>query len=359
VLFITRKYPPSVGGMEMLSFQLHSEMARLTATEVIAWRGSQKFLPGFVVWAFIRTLWLSVRKPLRLIHVSDPVLAPLGLVLKWLLHIPVFTTAHGLDITFDNPFYQVVMRFCLERLDGVVCISMFTLSECLKRGVSRARCRVIYPGVDVTAQERSQYAYRLLEDFAKREIQGRKVVLSVGRLVERKGFVWFVREVLPDLVTMCPTILYLVCGDGPLYEKLMTEIQRRNLSEHVCLLGKVDRRILQVAYSCADVFVMPNIVVPGQPEGFGLVTLEARACGTPVVAANLEGIGESILHGKDGLLVNSGDARCFLESVLKIVNNEAGLWSREQIQNHASMTASWSSMAVRYLEAFQAWIELR
>lgn len=357
ILFITRKYPPAIGGMENLSYHLIAEIERNTAASVIAWGRSQKWLPVFVIWALGRAMLIMSRHPIRAVHIGDAVLSPLGLFLGFAASVPVFTIAHGLDVTYPNPLYQCMIRFCLKRLGGIVCMSEYVRSECLKRGVLPSRCTVIHPGAEaIDNPEQLGQNRTLLEQKSGRQLVGCKILLSVGRLVERKGFVWFVRQVLPTLIVYRPDIVYLICGEGPQRRTLETEIERSGLASHVCLLGQVDREVLRTAYACADVFVMPNIFVPGDPEGFGLVTLEARAAGTPVIAADLEGVRESIAQGIDGLLIGAGDAQGFVKATLKVLNDEAGLLPREQIRTHILQRASWSSMAAQYLEQCNAWM---
>ena len=359
VLFITRKYPPAIGGMEKLSYQLIAEMKCWVEVEAITWGGSQKWLPGFFVWAFIRAGWILLTKPVDAVHIGDPVLAPLGVSLRYLGRIPVFVTAHGLDLTFANRFYQGMIRFCLKRLDGVVCISEYSYSECLKRGVSPARCTVITPGVQdagpIISRDESR---KILEGKLGISLGGRPVVLSVGRLVKRKGLAWFVREVMPKLVEANEDILFVVCGDGPMRKSIEAEIKAGRLEAHVVLLGAVDAQILRAAYFGADVFVMPNIVVPGDPEGFGLVVLEARLAGTPVVASDLEGIRDAMAEKGSGVLVESGNAAGFLQAILRVLNGQADLRPREQIRQQVAEKGSWRSAGEKYFDAFRRWMGL-
>lgn len=355
ILFITRKYPPSVGGMEKLSYHLTKEMSHLTSTKVIAWGGSQKWLPAFVFLACVRAIPALLSRKIRLIHIGDPVLSPVGLLLAYLGHKPVFTTAHGLDVTFSNPLYQFIIRICLPRLEGIVCISEFARKECLKRGVSSSRCTVIFPGVTVMDFPTD---YGNLERITHKGFGDRKVLLSVGRLVERKGFVWFIAKVLPILIQRRPDIMYLLCGEGPEKRRIENEVRRRGLQANVLLLGKVEKTVLQEAYAAADIFVMPNIKVRGTGEGFGLVSMEARAAGTPVVASDLEGIGESITNGEDGLLVKHENADEFVEAISRILNHEDVLLSRENIRSKLSHHSSWAKMAADYLKQFNVWMAM-
>ncbi len=351
LLFISRKYPPAVGGMEKLSYRLHTEIGRQHALQVIAWGGSQTYLPVFVLTALGRALAVARQERVRLIHVGDPVLAPLGLLLKRLTHVPVCTTAHGLDVTYPNPLYQAMMQYCLRRLDGVVCISAYTQAVCRRWGIRAERCPVIWPGVDVPdspALLTHTQSRAWLQAKLNVTIVDRPVIVSVGRLVERKGLLWFLREAMPRIRAELPEVLCLVCGDGPLRSQLSAEITRRGLQDHMRLLGKVSEEVLGHVYAAADVFVMPNVPVRDNPEGFGLVSLEARAAGTPVVVTNLEGISESVAAGMDGLVVAAEKGAEFAQAVVAVATGKAGLSGRDQIADRIRRELSWTVMASNY-----------
>ena len=94
VLFISRKHPPSVGGMERLSYQLVRGVRRYADVRAVTWGRSQAGLPFFVGYALLRGMWEAIRG-VDLIHIGDPVISPLGWLLGKLCHVPVVTTAHG------------------------------------------------------------------------------------------------------------------------------------------------------------------------------------------------------------------------------------------------------------------------
>src|SRR5439155_19461678 len=192
ILFITRKHPPSVGGMQKLSQSLTKEVGRLTPTSTIYWGGSTLFVPFFVVYAFLRAVFTVPRSNhVKLIHLSDALLTPLGFALKVLLRVPVVVTVHGLDITYSNRFYQWAIPRLLGRMDKVVCVSSYTRHECIKRGVPAHLCEVVPNGVNMLefADHFTPQGMRNLQSSAASCLRGRKVLLTVGRLIERKGVV--------------------------------------------------------------------------------------------------------------------------------------------------------------------------
>jgi len=357
ILFLTRKHPPSVGGMQKLSYQLIRAISQRTKTQVVAWGGSQAFLPVFLPYALLRAIFiLATRRDVALIHLGDPVLAPLGVILKRLFHRPVVVTVHGLDVTFPQPLYQWLIPRCLRRLDRLIGISAATRRACLYRGILPERCAVIPLGLDAAAfhTPSPEEARRHLEARIGHPLGDCALLLTVGRLVERKGVDLFVASVLPRLVAARPDILYLVVGEGPQRATIETVVQETGLEEHVALLGQVDEVTLRAAYAAAQLFVMPNVPVLGDMEGFGLVALEACAAGCCVVAANLDGIPEAIVPGQNGFLVPPGDLNAYVNTILPLLSDEPRrLALGRQAQRFVQEHYSWDHVAEQYLAVFR------
>jgi phosphatidylinositol alpha-1,6-mannosyltransferase len=357
ILFITRKHPPSVGGMQKLSYQLIQAISQRTTTQVVAWGSSQVFLPVFLPYALLRAIFtLVTRRDVALIHLGDPVLAPLGVVLKRWFHRPVVVTVHGLDVTFPQSLYQWLIHRCLRRLDRLICISAAACQACWQRGIPLEQCTVIPLGIDEAAfrTPSPEEARRRLETRVGYPLGDRALLLTVGRLVERKGVAWFVASVLPCLAAARPDILYLVIGAGPQRTTIEASVRAQGLEKHVALLGQVDEATLRAAYAAAHVFAMPNIPVPGDMEGFGLVALEACAAGCCVVTANLEGIPDAIIPGQNGFLVPPGDVDAYVNTILPLLGDEQHrLALGRQAQRFVREHYSWEHVAEQYLAIFR------
>src|SRR5256885_11993796 len=198
LLFITRKYPPMIGGMEKLSYALAKEFSQQTDATLITWGKSQKFLPYFIPLAFFKSLFLISTKKIEHIHIGDGLLSPLGLLLKTIFGIKTTITIAGLDITFNFPGYQFIVPRCIAKLDKIVCISNSTLDECIKRGIPKEKCVVIpcgvYPEDFIVKANRQD-----LSKIINKDVKQKKVIITVGRLVPRKGVYWFIDKVMPKL----------------------------------------------------------------------------------------------------------------------------------------------------------------
>jgi glycosyltransferase involved in cell wall biosynthesis len=341
--------------MQNLSYRLTKEVQKRVAARVISWGGSQKWLPFFTTWAFVRALAFSMRTKITLIHLSDPVLAPLGIMLRMLLHVPLVVNAHGLDVTYPNALYQAIIPSCLRRFERIICISDYTRRECIRRGVDPERCVVIPPGIEV-----SDYTIYSLDSDRRIHLKSLginqcdlRVLLSVGRLVPRKGIGDFISEALPLLAAQRRDWIYLIVGEGPERSNIEAAIRSHGLTEHVKLLGRLDHAMLLGVYSLADLFVMPNVPVSGDPEGFGLVILEARSAGVPVVAADLEGISEALGdENEDGILVKPRHWADFVAAINFWLDRENTIEDRLQRRSRVEAQFAWAHIAEKYLELF-------
>ena len=131
-------------------------------------------------------------------------------------------------------------------------------------------------------------------------------------------------------------------------------ISRHGLQDRVHLLGRVSDELLAALYRGADLFVMPNIRVPGDMEGFGVVLLEAALNGMPAVAAGIEGILDVVADGQNGVLVESGNAAAFREAIAAFDSDRARLTDLSRsAREYTSRNFAWASVADRYIESLR------
>jgi len=338
--------------MESLSYHLTTTVASMRPTRIIAWRGSQALVPAFALFALIRVIVWSWRQPIEAIHVGDVLLAPLGLLLRLLAGKPVVVTAHGLDVSYSQPIYQAVTRHCLPRLDHVICISEYARQLCQERGVDRSRTSVIPVGISHESFRVSLPESERAEWLRRWGImpEQRHIILGVGRMVPRKGFAVLVSTILPLLRERRDDWVCLLIGDGPDRSRVEREVKRHQLGPSVKVLGRVSQEELVAAYAVADVFVMPNVEIAGDGEGFGLVTLEARASGLPVVAYGLQGIAESLESADGEIVVSPGDIEGFVDAIDRLLIAGSSLEERTARRQRVTYRYGWTRIAREYLE---------
>jgi phosphatidylinositol alpha-1,6-mannosyltransferase len=132
---------------------------------------------------------------------------------------------------------------------------------------------------------------------------GEKLILSVGRLSRRKGFDMVIRS-LPKLISQGIAVRYALIGIGEDQDYLINLARELGIDDRVRLLGHVSTEDLPRWYNSCDVFAMPNREINGDTEGFGMVFIEAAACGKPSIAGEAGGTGSAVKDGVSGLRVN-------------------------------------------------------
>jgi phosphatidylinositol alpha-1,6-mannosyltransferase len=151
---------------------------------------------------------------------------------------------------------------------------------------------------------------------------GRRVLLTLARLEARERYKGIdeIIDILPSLVAEFPDLVYVIAGDGSDRSRLETKVQTSGLADRVIFTGYVPEAEKRDLYRAADVFAMP-----GHGEGFGIVYLEAMACGIPVIASTMDGSREAVRDGMLGLTVNPSDPSALRAAVREALNKPKGV----------------------------------
>lgn len=272
---------------------------------------------------YTRLAWTSLRLALR--HRFAAVFAgralPEGIV-AWavgrLRGCKVLIYAHGEELTgWGRGRKFQAMCFALRHADHVLANSDFTRDTLVSLiGVRPERIVMTYPTVDVD-RYRPGLPYADLR-ASLGLTTGHPLVLSVGRLQRRKGFDQVVRA-MPGLVARGLDAHYAIVGIGDDRDYLLGLARDHGVADRVHLLGHVDPDDLPRWYNACDVFVMPNRDINGDTEGFGLVFMEANACGRPVIAGRAGGTGSAVEHGLNGLRVDGEDVRAVEDAIADVL----------------------------------------
>lgn len=356
LLFVARAYPPTTGGMEMCAHHLHKELSDIAdVTAMINHRG-KRALPAFLPYAALAGIAAVKRHRIDAVYLADALLAPAGAAIKAATGVPVIATVHGLDVTYDNAVYQRTAIPALRRLDAVMPNSNATRGALHGRTGARPPSTVVPLGVNPVPPP-SRDAARAFERMLDVRPE-QPVVLTVGRLIERKGAAWFAAEVLPQLPD---DLIYAVVGEGAQREAILAAATAAGVAHRVRVLGRVDDDMLAAAYERADIFVMPNIPVAGDIEGFGLVALEAAASRVPVIASRIDGIVDAVRDGKNGLLVDPLNAAAFAREIRALLAMPA--YERAALAASFSActleTYGWPRAARRYLDLIEQLLDQR
>jgi N-acetyl-alpha-D-glucosaminyl L-malate synthase BshA len=252
---------------------------------------------------------------LDLIHVHYAIPHAISGILSKLIlkdtNIKLLTTLHGTDITLVGlePAFNSLVKFSLENSDGVTAVSNYLKNNTLQHFKVDKDIKVIYNFIN-TDQYKRVNCSKIHNNIAP---NGEKILIHTSNFRQVKR-VQDTILILAEVLKSMPAKLILI-GDGPdrtECEKLSREL---GISEHVKFLGK--QSILVDLLSCADVFLLPS-----QSESFGLSALEAMSCGVPVVASNIGGIPEVVVHGESGYVAEFGDINRMARYVKDLLTNE-------------------------------------
>jgi phosphatidylinositol alpha-1,6-mannosyltransferase len=345
LFFVSRAFPPVLGGIENHNHQLSEWLARSTDLVLLANRQGKKALPFFALKAFFLLLFRLRRGDV--VVLGDGVLAPLGWLIRRLRRVSVVGIVHGLDVTYASRLYQALwVGHFLPGLSGLIAVSQATRDEAMARGIPGSLVQVVPNGVDVDALTRPG-AGGPAECGLPAANADKVLLLTIGRMVRRKGVAWFVERVMPGLPA---GMVYVVAGDGPESGRVAALVAEKGLDDRVLLLGRIGEEQKVALLRQAALFIQPNIVVEADMEGFGISVIEASACGTPVVAADLQGLRDSVLDGETGVRLPAEDAGAWI-SYLNAWTPAA--LPRERVATATAQAFSWPSVAQRYLEAIR------
>lgn len=351
ILFISRAYPPIVGGIENQNYELGKWLSEIAETKILANKKGKKFLPFFLPYASAMAV-LEMHKYDALV-LGDGVLGITGWISK-LFHPQkaVVCVVHGLDLTFPSSFYQKVwVDFFLKKMDKFIAVGNETIKVGEEKGLGAEKFVFIPNGVD-TEKHLSESTRADLEKIIGQSVENKKVLMTSGRLAKRKGVAWFIRNVLPKLDE---NFIYVVAGDGPDKENIQQAISDGNLSKRVVMLGYISDEARNTLWATADLFIQPNIKVAGDMEGFGISVIEAGASRLPVLASNMEGLKDAIKDGKNGFLVESENAGAYALKINELFAQGSPRETYGQtVRDFVVENYQWGKIAEQYLEEIKS-----
>jgi glycosyltransferase involved in cell wall biosynthesis len=367
ILFISRAYPPVTGGIENQNYALSIWLGRFAASvTTLANHHGRKALPLFLPYALCRALFMMRKYDVLLL--GDGVLSLLGYCVKFFYpKKTVVSIIHGLDINYDSAslgiWYEKILialyrTFWIKRflpsLDGFIAVSKETRAAAIAKNIPAEKIIVIPNGID-TATLRGNYARTDAERLLDENLSGKQVLLTTGRLARRKGAAWFIREVLPQLPA---SVLYVLAGTGAEKENIRAAIRETGAENRVKMLGRVTDEDRNLLLNTADIFIQPNIRVPGDMEGFGIAVIEAAACGRPVIASDLEGLKDAVCQNENGILVEPENPQAFRSAILSLIGNESERLALGSRAAHYTETHyHWNVVARLYIEALDTFVK--
>ena len=263
-------------------------------------------------------------KDQRVVVAAFGAAAPLGLLSASMKKAGVEKTValtHGHEVWWSKVFpFNLAMRRIAATVDTLTYLGDFT-QRAISRSISKKSAKAmvrIAPGIDVdhfSPVDSSKLRKEL-------NLEGKKVIVSVGRLVHRKGQDHLIQS-LPEIMKRVPNAHLLMVGKGPYLDHLAKLVALNKLEDHVSFIGRIQYAELPQFICVGDVFAMPSRSRFGglEVEGLGIVYLEASACGLPVVAGVSGGAPDAVIEGVTGVVVDGTDNSEITDTIVSLLND--------------------------------------
>lgn len=344
ILLLTEVFPPQKGGSGRWLWELYRRLGGRVEVVAADVPGAAEFdrtadltitrapliFPtwgvlnpaGLVAYlrAFRRVSGLVRRLRPRVIHCGKALPeGVIALLCAWRWKIPYVCYVHGEELRLAHTSRDLgwLTRRVLSRSALIVANSAYTESVLRREWGLLHQIAVMHPGVDAS---RFVPAEPDAATRARLGWTGRRVVLTVGAFQKRKGQDMLIRA-LPAIRAACPDVLCVMAGEGWERSHLESLVEDGGVGDAVQFLDVPDDERLILCYQQCDLFVLPNRQVGWDIEGFGIVLLEAQACGKAVVAGRSGGTAETLVPDVTGVLVHSETPGPVADAVISLLND--------------------------------------
>lgn len=338
ILIVSAEFPPAVGGVGAYAYAVACAFhERGRAVKVLAARDTPETRAfdarqPFSVQRMPEPGAMLVRQAARL-HAMRKAIgqADVGVVLatEWRVGLwaslfaqrsgkPFLVTAHGSEIllALNRRWRAPLARWAYRRAKHVMADSRYARDLVLELGVPAEHVQVVLLGAYVTNRSPDQARMHALRE--RWGLAGRRVLLTVARLVPRKGHDVVLRA-LPEIVKVSPETLYVIVGDGDQRSELESLAGELGVADYVRFAGHVPDEIRDAFLDECDVYLQPSRRDRNTIEGFGLSLVEAMARGKPVIAMAHGGILDILRDGDNGLLIEVDDAVGLARAVVDLL----------------------------------------
>ncbi len=259
------------------------------------------------VWTVLQT---AFGRRFDLVIAGHVNLLPLASIAAWLAGGRLLLVIHGIDAWSRHS--SALVRRSLPRVSAIAAVSHVTLERFASwSDIDPQKCYVVPNCVELERYGPGPKSSALAERLG---VCGRPVIMTTGRLSSRERYKGFdtILDAMPELMTRVPGLVYLIVGEGNDRKRLEAKTAALGLKCNVVFTGFIPEEEKADYFRLADAYVMPS-----RGEGFGIVFLEAMACGTPVLGSKVDGSREALLSGDLGVLVDPGERRQVIEGVLE------------------------------------------
>jgi len=324
-LLFTLEYPPFRGGVA----NYYGNLAKYWPYEeklIVMDNGHGELMPDRKFLSWLPAISLLKRKIIQdnIDYVLVGQLLPLGTVAyiaSLFRPIKYAVFLHGMDFAYalKAPHKSFISRLILKRADKIICANSYVqekLNEFLP--ALKYKTGVINPGIEGGAPEPDPYDLREIK--SQYDFTDKTVLLSLGRLVKRKGFDRTIEAIMGLPEEISKNLIYFIAGTGP-REQYLKQLVPSSFAKTIIFLGEIGESEKWAWLSLCDIFVMPSRDISGDFEGFGIVYLEANLCGKAVLAGNSGGVRDAVIDNETGLMADPENIKDIQDKIITLMND--------------------------------------
>lgn len=344
ILLVTNDLGPRAGGIETFILGL---LDQLDGNQIVIYTAKQngsaefdKALTAKTGAAIIRdkssillpTFWVNRRvRAVMQKYESEIIWFGAAMPLAWMSQLlkragakQIVAITHGHEVWWAKlPIFRQIFSHATQSISVLTYLGEFTRQAMAPVVNKNCYMAQIAPGISIEHFTPGEKSPSLVEEL---DLQGKQVLISVGRLVHRKGQDKLL-EALPQVLRSHPDVVLLFVGIGPRRKKLDQLVRKNELSDYVRFVGRVQYDKLPEYFRLGDLFVMPSRsrLAGLEVEGLGIVYLEASATGIAVLAGKSGGAPDAVLAGKTGEVVDGTDPAQIAEAIIELLDNPSKL----------------------------------
>lgn len=325
-LLFTLEYPPFKGGVA----NYYGNLAKywLIEEKLVVLDNTRKELmssTSFLSWLpSISVLNRKLAKD-KIDYLLVGQILPLGTaayLVSFFKKIDYAVILHGMDfaLAIRTPWKRFLSGLILKRANKIICANSYVQEKLIEFSADyEEKVELINPGIEGGAPDISPNDIQEIKKTYN--LEGKTVLLSLGRLVKRKGFDKVIETLINLPQESISNLIYFIAGSGPREEYLKSLVPLR-YSKKIIFLGALSDYDKWAWLKICDIFIMPSRDIAGDFEGFGIVYLEANLCGKPVIAGNSGGVKDAVSDGVSGLMVEPEDLDSIALAISRLSNDK-------------------------------------
>ncbi len=362
ILLVTGDFLPIKGGISTLFFELCSKIPQIIvltkktsddeafdSSQHISIRRVNIFNKSIQPFIFVLNAFRIVKKEKIDKLICGQLLVPgfVGYIIHKLLRKPYYVCTYGPEFN-ENKLFFPLMKLILKNATKIITISNFAKIQLIKQNILPSKIAVFTPGVNLSRFNTNLNAEKILK---RHNLYNKKVLLTASRLDINKGIDKMI-NLMPEILRKYPNLVYIIVGRGRA-ERYLKKLAAKKSKDNIIFVGEASDETIALYYASCDVFILLTREVPskGFVEGFGIVFLEANACGKPVIAGKAGGSPEAVEDKITGFVVDPLDDKEILSSIEKLLENRT---LREKLGSNGRIRAenefSWDVKSKQFID---------